>query len=180
MIRSILFLILLCSMSLSVKASAQITFWNSAVWGNPYWKRVRATCYPAGGKSAMGVRVQYALFNQVGTAAIPDWIPPGSIIRIWSRNGIFVYVAADTGPDVSSRRAAKRSAKNAEQKKDWVIDFCAPKESWSERIYVEIIPYCYHRPFGKLSPEEKRLLLGFGHLAKGAGRMCCVSQRRPG
>jgi 3D (Asp-Asp-Asp) domain-containing protein len=145
-----------------------VSFLNGVAWGPSYWQQVRATCYPNGGKSKTGTKVQYASPQQVGTAAIPSWIAAGSLIRIWSKNTNLVYIAADTGSAVNSRKAAKKT-KDPVLKKEYVIDFCAPKEGWSERMNVEIFPYAYKTPFKDLKPDEKKWIIQFAQKLIGKG-----------
>ena len=99
----------------------------------------------------------------MGTAATADWLPQGSLIRIKTANGPRVYLAVDKGSAVQEAKAAKKSAKNSKQKKEQVIDFCAPSQHWKDRLEAEIYHYVGTTPFEKLTQQQKEQTIAYAH-----------------
>ena len=88
-------------------------------WLPPEKRLVRATIYPKGadsGQSDEKIRLRYATDKEAGTLAVPDWLPRGSMVKIHTEQGVLAYIAADEGPRVEARHAAKESGKTEEQK----------------------------------------------------------------
>jgi len=135
------------------------------VWKeNPRTEQVRGTCYHESKKTATpGVPAEYATMHTVGSAAVPKCVTKGSMLVMRAKDNAkgksYVYIAYDWGKDVEKGKAAKKSAKSEKQREEIVIDFCAPKESWPERVDVQIFEYAYPIPFEKLKPEEREKII---------------------
>jgi hypothetical protein len=133
-------------------------------WSPPEKKLVRATIYPRGadgGKSDEKIRLRYATDKEAGTLAVPDWLPRGSMVKIHTEKGVLAYIAADEGPRVEARHAAKESGKTKEQKAAPVLDFCAAKQLWPDFVIVEIYYYAGKVPFSELTVDEKKTLFAY-------------------
>jgi hypothetical protein len=133
-------------------------------WSAPEKRLVRATIYPKGadgGKSDEQIRLRYATDKQAGTLAVPDWLSRGSMVKIHTEQGVLAYIAADEGPKVDTRHAAKESGETKEQKAAPVLDFCAAKQLWPDFVIVEIYYYAGKVPFSELSVEEKKTLFAY-------------------
>lgn len=137
------------------------SFLGEKPWTSPTKLKVRATAYKLDGKTAAGVRPRYASDKIVGSAAVPSWIPKGSLIRTKTSAGSRVYLALDHGKAVELRSAAKKSGKNAAQKRAPVIDFCAPHQAWKDQAEVEIFQYVGTTPFEKLSDQQKEATIKY-------------------
>ena len=174
----ILFLILSVLLSFSATAIAGETDKDAldkliAKIGNTFWSPpekwlVRATTYQKGkegsgadskkGMSDEKVGLRYATAKEAGTLAVPDWLPRGSMVKIYTEEGVYCYIAADEGSAVESRKAAKSSGKTEEQKAAPVLDFCADKQLWPDFVIVEIYCYAGKAPFNELTLEEQKTL----------------------
>ena len=144
-----------------VKLTARI---GDKFWLPPEKRLVRATIYPKGangGKSDEQIRLRYATKEEAGTLAVPDWLPRGSMVKIHTEQGVLAYIAADEGPRVEARHAAKESGKTEEQKAAPVLDFCAAKQLWPDFVIVEIYYYAGKVPFSELSVDEKKTLFAY-------------------
>ncbi|MET0223838.1 MAG: hypothetical protein ABW346_05630 [Terrimicrobium sp.] len=133
-------------------------------WLPPEKRLVRATIYGKGadgGKSDERIRLRYATDKEAGTLAVPDWLPRGSMVKIHTERGVLAYVAADEGPRVEARHAAKESGKTEEQKAAPVLDFCAAEQLWPDFVIVEIYYYAGKVPFSELSADEKKTLFAY-------------------
>jgi hypothetical protein len=133
-------------------------------WSPPEKRLVRATIYPKGaddGKSDEQIRLRYATDKEAGTLAVPDWLPRGSLVKIHTERGVLAYIAADEGPRVEARHAAKKSGKTKEQKAATVLDFCAAKQLWPDFVIVEIYYYAGKVPFSDLSIDEQKTLFAY-------------------
>ena len=139
--------------------SAVPAFLGEKIWTSPGWLKVRATCYAASGKCASGIKTRYATDHVVGTASVPYWVPKGSLIRLWTANGHRVYLAADEGSAVESRKAARKGGKDTDARMLPVIDFCAPRQHWPDQVEIEIFDYVGSVPFEKLNQEQKEQLM---------------------
>ena len=143
------------------KLSARI---GDKFWSPPEKRLVRATIYARGadgGKSDEKIRLRYATAKEAGTLAVPDWLPRGSMVKIHTEQGVLAYIAADEGPRVEARHAAKESGKTKEQKAAPVLDFCAAKQLWPDFVIVEIYYYAGKVPFNELSVDEKKTLFAY-------------------
>ena len=144
-----------------VKLAARI---GDKFWLPPEKRLVRATIYPKGadgGKSDEKIRLRYATDKEAGTLAVPDWMPRGSMVKIHTEQGVLAYIAADEGPRVEARHAAKESGKTEEQKAAPVLDFCAAKQLWPDFVIVEIYYYAGKVPFSDLSVDDKKTLFAY-------------------
>jgi hypothetical protein len=133
-------------------------------WSRPEKRLVRATIYPRGadgGKSDEKIRLRYATDKEAGTLAVPDWLPRGSMVKIHTERGVLAYIAADEGPRVEARHAAKKSGETKEQKAATVLDFCASEQLWPDFVIVEIYYYAGKVPFSELSVDEKKTLFAY-------------------
>ena len=133
-------------------------------WSPPEKKLVRATIYPKGadsGQSDEKIRLRYATEKEAGTLAVPDWLPRGSMVKIHTEEGVLAYIAADEGPRVEARHAAKESGQTEEQKAAPVLDFCAAKQLWPDFVIVEIYYYAGKVPFSELSVDDKKTLFAY-------------------
>ena len=133
-------------------------------WLPPEKRLVRATIYPRSadaGKSDEKIRLRYASDKEAGTLAVPDWLPRGTMVKIHTERGVFAYIAADEGPQVEARNAAKESGKTKEQKAAPVLDFCAAEQLWPDFVIVEIYYYSGKVPFSELSVDEKKTLFAY-------------------
>jgi hypothetical protein len=133
-------------------------------WSPPENRLVRATIYPKGaddGKSDEKIRLRYATNKEAGTLAVPDWLPRGSMVKIHTEQGVLAYIAADEGPRVEARHAAKESGTTKEQKAATVLDFCAAEQLWPDFVIVEIYYYAGKVPFSELSVDEKKTLFAY-------------------
>ena len=143
------------------KLSARI---GDKFWSPPEKRLVRATIYARGadgGKSDEKIRLRYATAKEAGTLAVPDWLPRGSMVKIHTEQGVLAYIAADEGPRVEARHAAKESGQTEEQKAAPVLDFCAAKQLWPDFVIVEIYYYAGKVPFNELSVDEKKTLFAY-------------------
>ena len=136
-------------------------FLGEKAWTSPGWVKVRATSYALGGKSASGVRSCYATAKAVGSASVPYWIPRGSLIRIWTKEGHRVYLAVDSGRGVESREAARKSGKDSEARAEPVIDFCASRQHWPDELDAELFQYVGTTAFTQLTLEQKQQLMAY-------------------
>jgi hypothetical protein len=144
---------------------------GSAFWSSPEKRLVRATVYQKGGaasdansrkgKSDEAIGLLYASKEKAGTLAVPRWLPRGSMVKIHTQQGVLSYIAADEGPGVDRRDAAKSSGKTKEQKAAAVLDFCAEKQLWPDFIIVEIYYYAGKVPFSELPLEEQKTLFAY-------------------
>lgn len=144
---------------------------GNTFWSSPEKRLVRATTYQKGregsgpdsrkGKSDEKIGLRYATANEAGTLAVPDWLPRGSMVKIYTDQGVFCYIAADEGSGVESREAAKVSGKTAEQRAAPVLDFCAEKQTWPDFIIVEIYYYAGKVAFDELAIEEQKTLFAY-------------------
>jgi hypothetical protein len=144
-----------------VKLSARI---GDKFWLPPEKRLVRATIYARGtdsGKSDEKIRLRYATNKEAGTLAVPDWLPRGSMVKIHTEQGVLAYIAADEGPRVEARHAAKESGQTEEQKAAPVLDFCAAKQLWPDFVIVEIYYYAGKVPFSELSIDDKKTLFAY-------------------
>ena len=144
-----------------VKLAARI---GDKFWLPPEKRLVRATIYPKGadgGKSDETIRLRYATDKEAGTLAVPDWMPRGSMVKIHTEQGVLAYIAADEGPRVEARHAAKEPGKTEEQKAAPVLDFCAAKQLWPDFVIVEIYYYAGKVPFSDLSVDDKKTLFAY-------------------
>jgi hypothetical protein len=140
-------------------------------WSAPDKRLVRATTYKKGkdaagpesqqGKSNEKIGLRYATAKEAGTLAVPDWLPRGSMVKIFTEQGAFCYIAADEGSGVESRKAAKESGKTKEQRAAPVLDFCADKQLWPDFIIVEIYYYAGKVPFNELTLEDQKMLFAY-------------------
>jgi hypothetical protein len=133
-------------------------------WSPPEKRLVRATIYKKGaddGKSDEGIRLRYATDKEAGTLAVPDWLPRGSMVKIHTEQGVLAYIAADEGPRVEARHAAKESGETKEQRAASVLDFCAAEQLWPDFVIVEIYYYAGKVPFSELSIDEKKTLFAY-------------------
>ena len=138
-------------------------------WSPPEKRLVRATIYGKGaddgdsakGKSDEKIGLRYATEKEAGTLAVPQWLPRGSMVKIHTERGVLAYVAADEGPRVEARHAAKESGKTEEQKAAPVLDFCAAEQLWPDFVIVEIYYYAGKVPFSELSADEKKTLFAY-------------------
>lgn len=140
-------------------------------WSAPEKRLVRATTYQKGkegsgvesrqGKSDEKIALRYATAKEAGTLAVPDWLPRGSMVKIYTEEGVFCYIAADEGSGVESRKAAKVSGKTREQKAAAVLDFCADKQRWPDFVIIEIYYYAGKVPFGDLTLEDQKALFAY-------------------
>lgn len=140
-------------------------------WSAPEKRLVRATTYQKGkegsgtesrqGKGDEKIALRYASAKEAGTLAVPDWLPRGSMVKIFTDEGVFCYIAADEGSSVESRKAAKESGKTREQKAAAVLDFCADKQRWPDFVIVEIYYYAGKVPFGDLTVEDQKALFAY-------------------
>jgi hypothetical protein len=133
-------------------------------WSPPEKRLVRATIYGKGaddGKSDEKIGLRYATEKQAGTLAVPQWLPRGSMVKIHTEHGVLAYIAADEGPHVEARHAAKESGKTEEQKTAPVLDFCAAEQLWPDFVIVEIYYYAGKVPFNELSIDEQRTLFTY-------------------
>lgn len=140
-------------------------------WSAPDKRLVRATTYKKG-KDAVGsdsqqsksdekIGLRYATAKEAGTLAVPDWLPRGSMVKIFTEQGVFCYIAADEGSAVESRAAAKESGKTREQKAAPVLDFCAGEQLWPDFVIVEIYYYAGKVPFSELTLEDQKALFAY-------------------
>jgi len=83
------------------------------------------------------------------------------MVKIFTEEGVFCYVAADEGSGVESRKAARESGKTGEQRAAAVLDFCAEKQRWPDFIIVEIYYYAGKVPFGDLAIEDQKALFAY-------------------
>ena len=60
------------------------------------------------------------------------------MVKIHTEHGVLAYIAADEGPSVEARHAAKESGKTEEQKEASVLNFCAAEQLWPDFVIVEI------------------------------------------
>jgi len=144
---------------------------GSAFWSAPEKRLVRATTYKKGktgsdsdSKNSKGnekIGLRYATAKEAGTLSVPDWLPRGSMVKIYTEHGVYAYIAADEGRNVDRREAAKESGKTEEQKAASVLDFCAEKQLWPDFIIVEIYYYAGKVPFNELSLEEQKALFAY-------------------
>ena len=105
-------------------------------WSPPEKRLVRATIYGKGagdGKSDEKIGLRHATEKEAGTLAVPQWLPRGSMVKIHTEHGVLAYIAADEGPSVEARHAAKQSGETEEQKAASVLDFCAAEQLWPFR-----------------------------------------------
>ena len=131
-------------------------------WSPPEKRLVRATIYGKGtGKSDEKISLRYATEKEAGTLAVPQWLPRGSMVKIHTEHGVLAYIAADEGPSVEARHAAKESGKTEEQKAAFVLDFCAAEQLWPDFVIVEIYYYGGKVPFNELSIDEQRTLFAY-------------------
>ena len=140
-------------------------------WSPPEKRLVRATIYKKGkgaddddsakGKSDEKIGLRYATEKEAGTLAVPQWLPRGSMVKIHTEHGVLAYIAADEGPSVEARHAAKESGKTEEQKAASVLDFCAAEQLWPDFVIVEIYYYAGKVPFNELSIDEQRTLFAY-------------------
>jgi hypothetical protein len=133
-------------------------------WLPPEKRLVRAKIYGKGadgGVSDEKIRLRYATDKEAGTLAVPDWLPRGSMVKIHTERGVLAYIAADEGPRVEARHAAKESGKTEEQKAAPVLDFCAAEQLWPDFVIVEIYYYASEVPFSELSIDEKKTLFAY-------------------
>jgi len=140
-------------------------------WSPPEKRLVRATIYKKGtgaedgdsakGKSDEKIGLRHATEKEAGTLAVPQWLPRGSMVKIHTEQGVLAYIAADEGPSVEARHAAKESGKTEEQKAAPVLDFCAAEQLWPDFVIVEIYYYAGKVPFNELSLEEQRTLFAY-------------------
>jgi hypothetical protein len=140
-------------------------------WSAPDKRLVRATTYKKGkeaagadskqSKSNEKIGLRYATAKEAGTLAVPDWLSRGSMVKIFTEQGVFCYIAADEGSGVESRKAAKESGKTKEQRAAPVLDFCAGEQLWPDFIIVEIYYYAGKVPFTELSLEEQKTLFAY-------------------
>ena len=136
-------------------------------WSPPEKRLVRATIYGKGaddgdsakGKSDEKIGLRYATEKEAGTLAVPQW--RGSMVKIHTEHGVLAYIAADEGPSVEARHAAKESGKTEEQKAASVLDFCAAEQLWPDFVIVEIYYYSGKVPFNELSIDEQRTLFAY-------------------
>jgi len=140
-------------------------------WSAPEKRLVRATTYKKG-KDAVGsdsqqsksdekIGLRYATAKEAGTLAVPDWLPRGSMVKIFTEHGVFCYIAADEGSAVESRKAAKDSGKTNEQTGAPVLDFCAGEQLWPDFTIVEIYYYAGKIPFNELTLEDQITLFAY-------------------
>ena len=133
-------------------------------WSPPEKRLVRATIYKKGaddGKSDEKIGLRYATEKEAGTLAVPQWLPRGSMVKIHTEHGVVAYIAADEGPSVEARHAAKESGKTEEQMATSVLDFCAAEQLWPDFVIVEIYYYAGKVPFNELSIDEQRTLFAY-------------------
>lgn len=138
-------------------------------WSPPEKRLVRATIYGKGaddgdsakGKSDEKIGLRHATEKEAGTLAVPQWLPRGSMVKIHTEHGVLAYIAADEGPSVEARHAAKESGKTEEQKAASVLDFCAAEQLWPDFVIVEIYYYAGKVPFNELSIDEQRTLFAY-------------------
>ena len=140
-------------------------------WSAPEKRLVRATIYKKGKGSADGnsakaksdekIGLRYATEKEAGTLAVPQWLSRGSMVKIHSERGVLAYIAADEGPGVEARHAAKESGETEEQKAAPVLDFCAAEQLWPDFVIVEIYYYAGKVPFKELSIDEQRTLFAY-------------------
>jgi hypothetical protein len=115
----------------------------------------------AKGKSDEKIGLRYATEKEAGTLAVPQWLPRGSMVKIHTEHGVLAYIAADEGPSVEARHAAKESGKTEEQMAASVLDFCAAEQLWPDFVIVEIYYYAGKVPFNELSIDEQRTLFAY-------------------
>jgi hypothetical protein len=131
-------------------------------WSPPEKRLVRATIYGKGtGKSDEKIGLRHATEKEAGTLAVPQWLPRGSMVKIHTEHGVLAYIAADAGPGVEARHAAKESGETEEQKAASVLDFCAAEQLWPDFVIVEIYYYAGKVPFNELSIDEQRTLFAY-------------------
>jgi hypothetical protein len=140
-------------------------------WSPPEKRLVRATIYKkekgahdgdsASGKSDEKIGLRYATEKEAGTLAVPQWLPRGSMVKIYTEHGVLAYIAADEGGGVEARTAAKESGKTGEQRTAAVLDFCAAERLWPDFVIVEIYYYAGKVPFNELSIDEQRTLFAY-------------------
>ena len=96
-------------------------------WSPPEKRLVRATIYKkekgaddvdsAKGKSDEKIGLRYATEKEAGTLAVPQWLPRGSMVKIHTEHGVLAYIAADEGPSVEAKHAAKESGKTRSKRR---------------------------------------------------------------
>jgi hypothetical protein len=150
------------------KLTAKIgdTFWSA-----PKKVLVRATTYKKGkegsgsdsknSRSDERIGLRYATAKEAGTLAVPQWLPRGSMVKIYTEQGVYAYIAADEGVAVESRKAAKESGKTEEQKAAPVLDFCAADQLWPDFTIVEIYYYAGKVAFNELTLEDQKALFTY-------------------
>ena len=134
-------------------------------WSPPEKMLVRATIYKkekgvhdgdsARGKSDEKIGLRYATEKEAGTLAVPQCLPRGSMVKIYTEHGVLAYIAADEGRGVEARTAAKESGKTGEQRAAAVLNFCAAEQLWPDFVIVEIYYYAAKVPFNELSIDER-------------------------
>jgi len=152
--------------------------------GNPIWSApkkhyVRATIYRMGTagadhntkahKSNEKIRLHYGTESEVGTVAAPYWVPRGSLVKLQTKQGKYLFIAADMGGSVERRRASKSLGRTKEQKAAPVMDFCVKKQVWPDFVTVDLYYYSGKVPFAELKREEQGELFVYAqkYFAKG-------------
>jgi len=175
-LRFVLMMIALCAPSAFAETPKEnleklVARVGKAFWSAPEKRLVRATTYrkdktaadanSANAKSDEKIGLLYATKARAGTLAVPDWLPRGSMVKIYTDDGVLAYIAADEGSGVESRAAAKDLGKTKEQRASAVLDFCADKQPWPDFTIVEIYYYAGKVPFTELSLEEQKILFSY-------------------
>jgi len=134
---------------------------GEVVWTQPGKELIRVTLYlKEDGRSASKLKLEHADEDSLGSAAVPSWLPKGSLVRIYDEHGkTYVFFCIDEGPAVEKRTAAKELGSNPEERNASVIDICMPRGLWKDFPhfqYAEIWKYVGTRPFEALSKEEQK------------------------
>jgi len=150
------------------------------IWSAPKKHFVRATIYKMGPAAADGnskarksnekVRLHYATAQEVGTVAAPYWVPRGSLVKLQTKQGDLLFIAADVGGSVERRRASKNLGKTKQQRAAPVMDFCAKKQVWPDFTNVDVYYYAGRVPFTELRTEDQGRLFAYAKMYFPNGR----------
>lgn len=151
--------------------SSSIPRLGERIWSKPERRMVRATVYHSGKgapdsnskhkKSSDKVPLRYGSLKEVGTVAGPSWLAHGSLVKVPTRQGSYLFIAADYGASVDRQKASKVSGKTQGQRVAPVLDFCVKKQAWSDFVTVEIYYYEAKIPFEKLNRSDQKAVFDY-------------------